>query len=117
MVRFENGAIGTITNTRYATGHANSLILEVFCTKGALKVELDEERTKWSTLHICIDENINKMAWDTIECPKTPSNYQNFIESIKTNLNMQPDFYQGAKIQNIIDKCIESNEIGRWVDI
>ena len=117
LVRFENGAIGTITNTRYATGHANSLILEVFCTKGALKVELDEERTKWSTLHICIDENINKMAWDTIECPKTPSNYQNFIESIKTNLNMQPDFYQGAKIQNIIDKCIESNEIGRWVDV
>ena len=117
LVRFENGAIGTITNTRYATGHANSLILEVFCTKGALKVELDEERTKWSTLHICIDENINKMAWDTIECPKTPSNYQNFIESIKTNLNMQPDFYQGAKIQNIIDKCIESNEIGRWVEV
>ena len=31
LVRFENGAIGTITNTRYATGHANSLILEVFC--------------------------------------------------------------------------------------
>jgi hypothetical protein len=30
---------------------------------------------------------------------------------------MQPDFYQGAKIQNIIDKCIESNEIGRWVDV
>ena len=28
LVRFENGAIGTITNTRYATGHANSLILE-----------------------------------------------------------------------------------------
>ena len=46
LVRFENGAIGTISNSRYATGHANSLILEVFCTKGALKVELDEERKK-----------------------------------------------------------------------
>ena len=117
LVRFENGAIGTITNTRYATGHANSIILEVFCTKGAVKVELDEERIRWSTLHICKDENINKMFWDTIECPKTPSNYQNFIQSIKTNLNMQPDFYQGAKIQNIIDKCIESNEIGSWVNV
>ena len=117
LVRFENGAIGTVTNTRYATGHANSLILEVFCNKGAVKVELDEERTKWSTLHICIDENINKMTWDKIECPKTPSNYQNFIDSIKTKLNMQPDFYQGAKIQNIIDKCIESNQIGRWVNV
>ena len=117
IVRFKNGAIGTITNTRYATGHANSLILEVFCTKGGLKVELDEERAKWSTLHICIDENINKMAWDTIECPKTPSNYQNFIKSVQTNLNLQPDFNQGAKIQNIIDSCIKSNDNNSWVGI
>jgi len=117
LVRFENGAIGTISNTRYATGHANSLILEVFCTKGALKVELDEERKKWSKLNVCMDENINKMTWKTIECQKTNSNYQNFIKSIQTKSNIQPDFFQGAKIQNIIDKCIESNETGRWISI
>ena len=117
LVRFENGAIGTITNTRYATGHANSVILEVFCTQGGLKVELDEERTKWSTLHICQNENINKMAWDIINCPKTPSNYQKFIESIKTNKNLQPDFSQGAKIQKIIDSCIKSNDNKSWIDI
>ena len=57
------------------------------------------------------------MSWDTIECPKTASNYQNFIESIQTNSNMQPDFYQGAKIQNIIDKCFESHDNGKWVYI
>ena len=117
LVRFANGAIGTITNTRYATGHANSVILEVFCTQGGLKVELDEERTKWSTLHICQNENINKMAWDIINCPKTPSNYQKFIESIKTNKNLQPDFSQGAKIQKIIDSCIKSNDNKSWIDI
>ena len=117
LVRFENGAIGTITNTRYATGHSNSVILEVFCTQGGLKVELDEERTKWSTLYICQNENINKMAWDIINCPKTPSNYQKFIESIKTNKNLQPDFSQGAKIQKIIDSCIKSNDNKSWIDI
>jgi len=117
LVRFENGAIGTITNTRYATGHANSLILEVFCTNGGLKVELDEERKKWSTLHICQNENINKMSWETIECPKTASNYQNFIKSIEINKNMQPDFNQGAKIQKIIDSCIISNDNKTWIDI
>ena len=47
IVRFENGAIGTVTNTRYATGYANTLILEVFCEKGAVKVELDEKRKKF----------------------------------------------------------------------
>ena len=117
LVRYENGAIGTITNTRYATGHANSIILEVFCTKGALKVELDEARSKWSTLNICQNDNINKIQWETIECPKTPNNYENFIESIKSNIKIQPDFNQGAKIQKIIDSCIKSNDNNIWVDI
>ena len=117
LVRYENGAIGTITNTRYATGHANSIILEVFCTKGALKVELDEARSKWSTLNICQNDNINKILWETIECPKTPNNYENFIKSIKSNIQMQPDFNQGAKIQKIIDSCIKSNDNNIWVDI
>ena len=117
LVRYENGAIGTITNTRYATGHANSIILEVFCTKGALKVELDEARSKWSTLNICQNNNINKILWETIECPKTPNNYENFIKSIKSNIKIQPDFNQGAKIQKIIDSCIKSNDNNIWVDI
>ena len=117
LVRFENGAIGTITNTRYATGHANSLILEVFCTKGALKVELDEARSKWSTLNICQNDNINKMQWEKIKCSKTPNNYENFIKSIKESKKIQPDFIQGAKIQKIIDSCIKSNDNNIWVDI
>ena len=117
LVRFENGAIGTITNSRYATGHANSIILEVFCTKGSVKVELDEERTKWSTLHICRNDHINKMLWETIECPKILNNYQKFIKSIQIDKNIQPDFKQGAKIQKIIDSCIKSNDIKSWVDI
>ena len=117
LVRFENGAIGTISNTRYATGHANSIILEVYCTKGALKVELDETRSKWSTLNICQNNNINKILWEKIECPKTPNNYENFIKSIKNNVKIQPDFNQGAKIQKIIDSCIKSNDNNIWVDI
>ena len=57
------------------------------------------------------------MEWETIECSKTLSNYQNFIKSIKTNKNLQPDFYQGAKIQKIIDSCIISNDNKSWIDI
>jgi len=117
LVRFENGAIGTITNSRYATGHANSVILEVFCTKGALKVELDETRLKWSKLNICQKENIDKMHWETIDCHKIANNYENFIKSIKESVIIQPDFNQGAKIQKIIDSCIKSNDNNTWVDI
>ena len=57
------------------------------------------------------------MQWDTLNCPKTPSNYQKFIDSIKTKKNLQPDFNQGAKIQKIIDSCIKSNDNNIWIDI
>ena len=50
-------------------------------------------------------------------CPKTPSNYQNFIKSMQSKNNLQPDFNQGAKIQKIIDSCIKSNDNNSWVDI
>tara|TARA_Y100001970_G_scaffold274681_1_gene374851 strand:+ start:7056 stop:8114 length:1059 start_codon:yes stop_codon:yes gene_type:complete len=117
LVKFENGAIGTVNNTRYATGHANTLTLEVFCEKGAVKVELDEERKKWSTLHICEGENVNEIKWNVIKCKKTPTNYSRFIHSIKYKKNDQPDFSHGAKIQNILDMCMKSNDIRQWVDI
>ena len=57
------------------------------------------------------------MQWGTLECKKIKTNYEKFIESIKTNQNMQPDFNQGAKIQKIIDSCIKSNDNNCWVDI
>ena len=118
MVKFTNGAIGTISNTRYATGYANTLILEVFCEKGAVKIELDAKRNdKWSKLHICEGENIDEAKWEKINCEATPTNFERFINSIKSNSNDQPDFDQGAKVQKIIDMCIKSNDKNQWVDI
>ena len=118
MVKFSNGAIGTISNTRYATGYANTVILEVFCEKGAVKVEFDAKRNdKWSTLHICEGENIHVAKWEKINCEATPTNFERFINSIKSNSNDQPDFDQGAKVQKILDMCIKSNDKNQWVDI
>ncbi len=118
MVKFSNGAIGTISNTRYATGYANTLMLEVFCQKGAVKVEFDAERdNKWSTLHICEGKNVHESKWEQVICDPTPTNFQRFINSIKSNTNDQPDFEQGAKVQKILDMCIKSNDKNKWVDI
>ena len=118
MVKFSNGAIGTISNTRYATGYANTLILEVFCQKGGVKVEFDDVRNdKWSTLHICEGQNVHEAKWEKIICDPTPTNFQRFITSIKSNTNDQPDFKQGAKVQKILDMCIKSNDKNQWVDI
>jgi predicted dehydrogenase len=39
--RLESGALATITATRYATGHANDLVLTLSGTKGAIRIETD----------------------------------------------------------------------------
>ena len=42
MVEFENGAIGTVNATRFATGYKNRLELRIFGDKGAVKIEFDD---------------------------------------------------------------------------
>ena len=42
MVEFDNGAIGTINATRFATGYSNRLELRIFGDKGAVKIEFDD---------------------------------------------------------------------------
>ena len=46
MVEFENGALGTITSTRFATGYSNRLELRIFGDKGAVKIEFDDALTE-----------------------------------------------------------------------
>jgi predicted dehydrogenase len=110
----KNGAIGTIHTTRWATGHANSLYLRIHGEKGAIFVDLDKSYTE---LQICRGKDINTNSWQTLKCGKTPSIYQRFIKSIKTGKNDAPDFTRGAKVQRVLDKCIESDKTGKIAKI
>lgn len=111
-LELENGAIGVVHTTRWATGHMNSLRLRIFGDKGALSVDLDEGYDK---LSICQGENIQTAKWETISCGHAPNVYECFIESIKTGKNAQPDFARGAEVQQILDACFDSAESGKTV--
>ena len=113
-VEFQNGAIGTIHTTRWATGYPNSLALRIFGDKGAIRIDLDKATDK---LEMCRGKNIDKFQWETVECGKTPNIYERFINSILTGKNDQPDFNRGAEIQKILDACIESDETTSTVEV
>ena len=103
---FEGGVLGCIHTTRWASGHANSLRLRVFGDQGAVDVDLDKG---WDTLQVCIGRKaVDKCAWTTLKCRKTPSNLERFIRSIRTGKNEQPDFVRGAEIQAYLDACFRS---------
>ena len=123
MVEFENGALGTITSTRFATGYSNRLKLKIFGDKGAVKIEFDDPLTEGSKFMFTNDidrefsSKDDKLKWETIETPPTMNNFEKFIDSIKNNISHEPNFKRGAEIQNILDKCALSNNLNSWVDI
>lgn len=105
-VELVNGGLGTIHTSRWATGHTNSLNLEIHGDKGALRVNLDES---YEQIKVCLGKNVDSATWKTVNVPKTPNNYQRFIKSIQTGKNDQPDFARGAQIQKLLDACVVSD--------
>jgi predicted dehydrogenase len=113
-VELAGGAIGTVHTTRWATGHANSLLLRVYGDKGAIVVDLDKSGQE---VRICRGRDVDKQVWKTIRCRPTPTIYQRFIRSIRTGTNDQPDFARGAAIQKVLDACFQSDAEGRTISI
>ena len=123
LVRFENGAIGTVNATRFATGYKNRLELRIFGDKGAVKIEFDDAIAEGNKFMFTKDTQRqlsgkeDNLKWEEIQCEPSQTNFEKFIEAIKNNKNDEPDFYRGAEIQNILDKCFESSENGQWIDV
>jgi predicted dehydrogenase len=113
-VELAGGAIGTIHTTRWATGHANSLLLHIYGDRGAITVDRDKSRQE---LMICRGRDMDKQVWKTIRCRPTPTVYQRFIKSIRTGKNDQPDFARGAAIQKVLDACFQSDAEGKTIRV
>jgi predicted dehydrogenase len=105
-----NGAVGTIQATRWATGHVNTLRLQIHGDKGALRIDLDRS---YEDIELCTGRDVDTATWRTVTCRKTPNNAQRFIRSIRTGRNDQPDFARGAAVQQVIDACVASDAEGR----
>ncbi|MCX5514671.1 oxidoreductase [Kaistia algarum] len=97
-----NGALGTITATRFATGHANDLTLRLFGTAGALDVKTDG---KASSLKICSGPDIDTQVWKDVVCPPVPTTYERFVIACNTGVNGDPTFRRAAEVQRILDLC------------
>jgi len=110
QVEFAHGALGVIHTTRLATGHANSLVLEVHGTKGALRLDLDRSQDE---LQVCLGPDIHRAQWSTLKARPTPNIYQRFIAAIRAGKPGEPDFARGAEIQKVLDRCFDSDRLGR----
>ena len=113
-VEFASGALGTIHTTRWSSGHTNRLFLKISCTLGAIEIDSDKGT---NVFRLCDGPNLDKARWRTVKAPKSLSNYERFIRSVRTGINDQPDFSRGAQVQAVLDACLVSAEKDRPVAV
>ncbi len=135
LMKFTNGALGTIETTRFAGGHKNDMYFEINGEKGSIKFyfermnELlyynteDEEGYKGFRL-IQASESIHPymQSWwpagHVLGYENTfVHEFYEFFESISNNTPSKPDFYDGLKCSQVLDAVEMSVRENCWIDV
>ncbi|TDI70425.1 MAG: Gfo/Idh/MocA family oxidoreductase [Bacteroidetes bacterium] len=103
---FQNGALGTLSMSRWATGHLNSIGVSLHGDKGAIRIDLDRS---YETLECCIGEDVDEAIWRATEFEPAPSNFERFVHSIQTGVPEEPGFDRGAYVQKLLDSAHRSD--------
>ncbi|SFX93954.1 Predicted dehydrogenase [Paracoccus pantotrophus] len=106
QIVLENGALGTVAATRFASGHLNDLRLRIYGDRGGLEVGFEN---RVSRLRACLSPDLETAAWHEVECPPVPTIYQRFIAAIRGEGAADPDFARGAALQRLLDRAEESS--------
>ncbi len=99
-VDFDNGALGVIHASRWATGHFNELRLRVYGEKGGVEVQ---HRHDYSRLLVCIGDNAETGTWEDMAVEPVLTNYQRFAGAVKAGVNDEPSFRHATNLQKVLD--------------
>ena len=130
MAEFQNGALGTIETTRYATGQRNRHTFEIYGSKGALSWDMqDMNRLQFFSQSdaphlagwrdILVTEPVHEYAknwWP----PGHIIGYEHgfvhavadFLKAIYDGKRVTPDFKDGVKIMEVLESAQDSMENG-----
>ncbi|MBU1174290.1 MAG: Gfo/Idh/MocA family oxidoreductase [Alphaproteobacteria bacterium] len=103
---FENGAIGVMHASRWASGHFNDLKLRLYGEKGGLELT---HRLDGTELRVCLDRNLEKAAWTEIAAKPVETNYQSFARAVKSGVTREPGFRHAAELQRVLDLAIAAD--------
>ncbi len=130
LVKFENGAIGTIEASRFALGHKNHLRFEINGSKGSLAFDLE----RLNELELYIEEGPNS-GFKTILVTDSSHPYidswwppghiigyeHTFIHTVYDLLRAidkqeipVPNFEDGVRNQRVLDAIERASSSGKW---
>jgi predicted dehydrogenase len=105
QVVLDNGALGTVAATRFASGHLNDLRLRLYGDKGGLEVQFEKAVSR---LFACLEPDMKTATWHEVDCPAVPTIYQRFIAAIRGESVADPTFARGAELQMMLDRAEQS---------
>ncbi|MDK1377584.1 MULTISPECIES: Gfo/Idh/MocA family oxidoreductase [unclassified Sinorhizobium] len=111
---FENGAMGVIHASRWATGHLNELRLRLHGDKGALEVFHTPDG---SLLKACLGPDVEKAIWRDLDAGTVPTNYQRFAAAVAERQAVEPNFRHAADLQKVLDVAIETERERRELEV
>lgn len=103
------GAIGTVSATRFASGHLNDLRLRLYGDQGGLEV-LFEKATP--VLRMCRGDGLETATWHDVPLDAVPTIYERFVEAVRSGEAGEPDFDHGARLQAVLDTAEDSDRDG-----
>jgi predicted dehydrogenase len=137
MLRFENGAVGLIEASKLATGHYNSLIIEVNGSEGSIRFDL--ERINELEVHLAKDGELSGFRRILVTQRTHPylrfwwppghvlgwehtftHEVYHFLTRLAEGKDVAPEaanFRDGLRVMRIIEAIAESSEKGTWVDV
>lgn len=104
---FSNGAFGMVHASRWATGHLNELRLRIYGDKGGIEVV---HNLNGSELKACTGEDIENAKWQALDPGSVPTNYQRFVDAVRSGVQAEPSFRHAAELQKVLDLAVVSDE-------
>ena len=105
---FDNGALGVVHASRWATGHLNELRLRVYGDKGGIEVQ---HRLDGSQLQCCLGEDIESGHLGRDRCrigaDQLPALRRRGARPAYTP---EPTFRHAAELQKVLDLAVVSDE-------
>jgi len=135
LLRFENGAIGSLEATRYGIGHQNGNAFELQGEKGMLRFDLEDlnrleffdatvPKPLQGIRRIMVTDQLHpygKEFWR----PGHVIGYEHtfiaalgdFLNALSKDIPFHPDFEDGLRVQEVLDAAVRSANSKQWESI
>lgn len=135
LAQFRDGALGSFMATRYATGRKNFLRLEIFGSEGSLGFNLERlnELTYFSRNDESTEQGFRNILVTEAEHPYVQAwwppghiigwehtfihEVNELIKGIANQTPVVPDFYDGLRCQQVLDRVMQSADERKWITV